>query len=180
MWLHFEWARVSLCLVKLCANYRQRSIALSPYHQYRKIKETASLAQCSLGPRPKTNPSADCFQYHACYTGIDVCAKWGLGTRLYTCTVITSFLPKCDSAHAYSATQAIPSLQEASCDYVSYNDSTTRKPPYRWFAGHGLGHGLGTKYSLLEGNRQNTMQLKATYRKASYIATSQSEKWERV
>ena len=32
----------------------------------------------SLGPRPKTNPSADCFQYCACV----IHAGWGLGTRL--------------------------------------------------------------------------------------------------
>ena len=36
----------------------------------------------SLGPRPKTNPSADCFQYPTLYTGSDIHAGWGLGTRL--------------------------------------------------------------------------------------------------
>ena len=36
----------------------------------------------SLGPRPKTNPSADRFQYRARYTGSDIRAGWGLGTRL--------------------------------------------------------------------------------------------------
>ena len=49
-----------------------------------------SIALYSLGPRPKTYPSTDCFQYRfqyrACipawYTGNDICAGWGLGTRL--------------------------------------------------------------------------------------------------
>ena len=36
----------------------------------------------SLSPRPKTNPSADHFQYHVRYTGSDIRAGWGLGTRL--------------------------------------------------------------------------------------------------
>ena len=40
----------------------------------------------SLGPRPKTNPSTDHFQYCAwarvIYTGSDICARWGLGMRL--------------------------------------------------------------------------------------------------
>ena len=35
----------------------------------------------SLGPRPKTNPSADRFQYRARYTASDTHAGWGLGTR---------------------------------------------------------------------------------------------------
>ena len=35
----------------------------------------------SLSPRPKTNPSADRFQYRV-YTGSDIRAGWGLGTRL--------------------------------------------------------------------------------------------------
>ena len=44
----------------------------------------------SLSPRPKTNPSVDRFQYRAWgrkfpahYTGSDICAGWGLGTRLH-------------------------------------------------------------------------------------------------
>ena len=37
---------------------------------------------CSLGPRPKTNPSTDHFQYPVRFTESDIHAGWGLGTRL--------------------------------------------------------------------------------------------------
>ena len=46
------------------------------------IGELALMSRPSLGPRPKTNPSADCFQYCVHYTGSDIRAGWGLGTRL--------------------------------------------------------------------------------------------------
>ena len=41
-----------------------------------------SMVVLSLGPRPKTNPSADRFQFPARYTGSDMHTGWGLGTRL--------------------------------------------------------------------------------------------------
>lgn len=37
----------------------------------------------SLGPRSKTNPSADRFQYRLRYTGSGIRARWGLVTRLW-------------------------------------------------------------------------------------------------
>ena len=42
----------------------------------------ASTSAASLGPRPKTNPSTDHFQYCTCYTGSDICTGWGLKRRL--------------------------------------------------------------------------------------------------
>ena len=53
------------------------------YHRFKKQNIiTSNKYKCSLGSRPKTNPSADRFQYRARYTGSDICAGWGLGTRL--------------------------------------------------------------------------------------------------
>ena len=42
----------------------------------------ASTSAASLGPRPKTNPSTDRFQYCMRYTGSDIRTGWGLGMRL--------------------------------------------------------------------------------------------------
>ena len=36
----------------------------------------------SLSPRPKATPGVDCFQYSTRYTGSNIRARWGLGTRL--------------------------------------------------------------------------------------------------
>ena len=32
VWLHFQRARVKVCVVQLCAKYRQGSVTLSPNH----------------------------------------------------------------------------------------------------------------------------------------------------
>ena len=48
----------------------------------------------SLGPRPKTNPSADRFQYRACYTGSDIHAGevWGQD-HIHACIDVNVLIP---------------------------------------------------------------------------------------
>ena len=56
------------------------TVGSCPHHTCNPILGTM---KPSLGPRPKTDPSADHFQYPARYTGSDIRTGWGLGTRLY-------------------------------------------------------------------------------------------------
>ena len=49
---------------------------------YKALLNLLRMLRGSLSPRPQTNPSADRFQYPACYTGSDIRAEWGLGARL--------------------------------------------------------------------------------------------------
>ena len=59
---------------------------------YNALLNLLGMVRGSLSPRPQTNPSADCFQYPARYTGSDIRAGWGLGTN-------------CSSEYAYAVTQ---------------------------------------------------------------------------
>ena len=59
----------------------------------------------SLGPRPKTNPSADCFQYR--YTGSNIHAGWGLGTRLYLHMIRPFLLSSPEDSGNYTPSRAV-------------------------------------------------------------------------
>ena len=70
-------------------------------------KYSLGVVKGSLGPRPKTNPSVDHFQY----TVSDTRAGWGLGTRLSQGTHIAT-----DNA---TSAQLVQALHGAGCLYIT-------------------------------------------------------------
>ena len=82
------WSSRKEWILQGCVLWRQRSKTLAIITVYCCIlcyEFTCCKQYHSLGPRPKTNPSTDRFQYArfpACYTASDTRARWGLGTRL--------------------------------------------------------------------------------------------------
>ena len=65
-----DFFKVSLCLPQTDTSFLGTCPAIWSH-----LTRLKSWVLFSLGPRPKTNPSVDCFQYRACYTGSDIRAE---------------------------------------------------------------------------------------------------------